>query len=480
MSLAFIPLYIHFMGIEAYGLVGFFVLLLGILNLLDLGLSTTVNREVSKLSCFPDSFDKLRDVVRTLEVVYWAVALLIGLILCVLIPFLSRYWIKSEELSPSTVLQALIVMGLLVVFRWPQTFYSGCLQGLQRQVSLSAITAGFATLQGAGAVLVLWLVSPTIQMFFAWQLLVGIATTLTLALLVRHYLPKSSRSSRFRKEHLLNVGRFAASITGVSVLGVLLLQIDKAILSKMLPLKIFGYYMLANVVGMSLLRISTPIYTAVFPRFTQLVANSNEHDLKEKYHQVSQLLGVLILPAMVVVALFSHDLMFVWTGNAEVAANTHKLVTLLVITNGCYGLTQIPWALQLAHGWTKLGFYINLLAVLTVIPLIILLVLRFGAIGAAATWCGCSMLFFFVLHPMFMHRRLLQGEAWSWYMIDIGRPLLGALSVSVIGRLLVSGSASRGMLLLELAAVSCFALLAAVLATPVTREWSLSRVGVIP
>ena len=47
MSLAFVPLYIKFMGIESYGLVGIFASLLALFGLLDMGLSTTLNRELA-------------------------------------------------------------------------------------------------------------------------------------------------------------------------------------------------------------------------------------------------------------------------------------------------------------------------------------------------------------------------------------------------------------------------------------------------
>ena len=50
MSLAFVPLYIKFMGIESYGLVGIFASLLALFGLLDMGLSTTLNRELAGFS----------------------------------------------------------------------------------------------------------------------------------------------------------------------------------------------------------------------------------------------------------------------------------------------------------------------------------------------------------------------------------------------------------------------------------------------
>ena len=41
-GLACTPLYIHFMGMEAYGLIGFYFMLQGVIQILDLGLSPTM------------------------------------------------------------------------------------------------------------------------------------------------------------------------------------------------------------------------------------------------------------------------------------------------------------------------------------------------------------------------------------------------------------------------------------------------------
>src|SRR5436853_7772563 len=49
-SLVFVPIYIHYLGIEAWGLVGFSVTLQAVLAVADMGLSTTLNREMARLS----------------------------------------------------------------------------------------------------------------------------------------------------------------------------------------------------------------------------------------------------------------------------------------------------------------------------------------------------------------------------------------------------------------------------------------------
>ena len=79
MSLVFVPLYIKFMGIESYGLVGIFASLFALFGLLDMGLSTTLNRELARLSAVPDRAGEMRNLVRTLEIIYWGMAVVIGI-----------------------------------------------------------------------------------------------------------------------------------------------------------------------------------------------------------------------------------------------------------------------------------------------------------------------------------------------------------------------------------------------------------------
>jgi O-antigen/teichoic acid export membrane protein len=77
-SLAVVPAYIHFLGIEAYGLIGFFLSLTAILQLLDLGLGTALNRQFSHHSAQSGKAREMRDLLRTLEIIYWLIGIAIG------------------------------------------------------------------------------------------------------------------------------------------------------------------------------------------------------------------------------------------------------------------------------------------------------------------------------------------------------------------------------------------------------------------
>ena len=49
-GLTVVPFYLKYLGIEAYGLIGFFVTTQALLSLLDMGMAPTINREVARCS----------------------------------------------------------------------------------------------------------------------------------------------------------------------------------------------------------------------------------------------------------------------------------------------------------------------------------------------------------------------------------------------------------------------------------------------
>jgi len=145
-------------------------------------------------------------------------------------------------------------------------------------------------------------------------------------------------------------------MTGISLTVIFLTQTDKIVLSKILSLEMFGYYTLATAVASGLTYFIGPVFSALFPRFSQLVSANDEKGLIELYHKGCQFMSVVILPAAIVVALFSSEILLLWTGDPITVANTHLVVSILIVGTALNGLMNLPYALQLAYGWTTLAF----------------------------------------------------------------------------------------------------------------------------
>ncbi len=433
-GLACTPLYIRFMGMEAYGLIGFYFMLQGVIQILDLGLSPTMNREMARYSVLPGKAGEARDFVRTLEIGYWAIGILIGFAVWNGAPYIASHWIKAGNISPSEVRRAVTIMGVLAALQWPLSFYQGGLLGLQRQVLHNGITIATATLSGGGALLILWLVSPTVSAFFTWQIAVTLLQAGVTTFALWRCLPGSGHAARFDPGITRNIWRFAAGMSGITITALMLTQLDKVILSRMLTLKTFGYYILAGMVGNGLSGLLiAPMFNTIFPRFSALVAAKDEKSLLEMYHGSTQVMAVMILPAAIVIAFFSWEIMNLWTGSPEIADNTAPIVSILVAGTALNGLMNLPFALQLSYGWTRIGLVINAFFIVTLVPAIVLMTMNYGAAGAASAWLGLNAIYMIIGVPL-THRRLLKGEASRWFTKDVGIPLVGSLMIAGTAR----------------------------------------------
>ena len=174
---AFVPIYLHLLGIEAYGLIGFFLTLQSVLGIMDLGLSLTLNRELARASSQPDKGLRVASLLRTLEIPYWVMSVAVGLLVVALAPWIAKNWVNSVTLSSDAVEGAVRLMGIVIALQTPFALYQGGLTGLQRQISVNLILAVAATLRAVGAALVIWLLSRTVEAYFAWQVIVSAVAT---------------------------------------------------------------------------------------------------------------------------------------------------------------------------------------------------------------------------------------------------------------------------------------------------------------
>lgn len=440
-SLACVPIYLRVLGVSGYGLIGVWTMLESLANLLDLGLSPTMTREMAAASTSVEAAHEARDLVRTLEVFYWAIGLLLGGAIVLGSPFLATHWLNSSQFSAHDLRNVIVLIGLLILCRWPLSFYGGGITGLERQVLLSWVSFAFVCARSFGAVLVLLWIAPTIMAFFWWQAAINLLNTAVLVALLWKCLPEG-RAPRFRIETLRKIRRFAAGLTGVAIVSMLLTDLDKLVVSKMLPLEEFGYYSLAWRMASMLYLASGPVFAALFPALSRFAASGDELRLAEAYHRGAQLMSVLVLPAALTMVFFARPLIFAWTGSEQTAEYTWRLAALLTAGTAFNCLVTIPFALQLAHGWTNLAFWTNLASTFVTIPLLLVLTKRYGGIGAASVWLLINASYLGT-QVQLMHRRLLKNERLAWYVRDLSLPLVSCTSVALVVSRIVGFDATR-------------------------------------
>jgi O-antigen/teichoic acid export membrane protein len=431
-QLACVPIIVKLIGVEAYGLIGFYVMLLASLQFLDMGLGPTINRELAKYSVAQAPPEEVNDFVRTLEFTYWAIGLVAGLFLAVSAPFIAKHWITTDSIPVKELTEIVLMMAFLAAIQWPATFYRGGLMGLQRQVLVNTIRIANATLSNVGALLIL-LVSPNLYAYFIYQIVISACNVIALGTSLWFALPSANRKPYFSRQLLIRIRHFAAGMGGITFFGIVLTQIDKLVLSNLLDLRQFGFYTLAGLVASSLQLVISPIFSAVFPRMSELVAMRQDLAVAQLYHDSSQLMAALVIPISLVLVVFPRELLLFWTHNADVANNAFLVAALLVIGTAINGLMNIPYALHLAYGWTSIGVKLSLAKIVIFVPVAIYLVMRVGAVGAAATWAGLNLAYFAVA-PSIIHKRLHLGSTWKWVSSDLVPSLLLSSAVVLAGK----------------------------------------------
>ena len=428
-ALAMVPFYLKYLGVEAYGLIGFFVTTQALFQLLDMGMAPTINREVARCSADGD-LSAAGNLLHSLAVVYWIVALIIAVFMFFFATFIASHWLQSKAISTEIIAQSVVLIGVVVACRWPIGLYQGALIGAQQLAVSSLINMSMITLGSVGCVIVIALVSPTIQAFFIWQACVG----LTHAVIIRFYAWKivgRSQKGHFDFLKIKRIWRFTAGVSAITLMGVLFTQLDKLLLSKLISLEDFSHYMLASIVSGSLYLIVAPVYNIVFSRFSAMVVAASAAEILSSLRFYTRALSVVLLPVAMMIAVFSTELIEVWTGNGVLGKSVGPIVSLLVTGAALNGVMTMPHALQLALGMTRVPLMINGLLMILIVPLIVLLSLKYGAIGGAFAWLVFNILYVF-LSAWLMHRKILENGAFSWLIKDILAPVM---LVAVVGLL---------------------------------------------
>ena len=472
----FIPLYLKFLGIEAYGLVGFYSTLLGVLAFADMGFTATLNREMARLSVRKDSAGEMKNLLRTYESTYLCISSVLAILIWALAPLIAEHWLRSKVLQPHEIATAIRLMGVAIAFQLPSGLYFGGLMGLQRQFRANFLQISWGVFRGVGAVLVLWLFSPTIFAFALWQLISNVIYCffVRLSLWQALSLGPSPSHPHFKLQVFRNTWRYAAGMAGMSVVSTLLIQTDKLAISKMLPLEMLGYYTIAWVLASAPLTLASPIASAVFPRLTELVAIGDRIELTRLYHRTCELAAVAIIPAGLTLALFAGDFILVWTGSAAAAQRAGLVASILLTGQIMQAIMVVPYYLTLAHGNIRLNLQIGISSVVLVIPLLIYLITKYGIVGAGISWLVMNLC---TLPPYmyFLHRRFLPGELRRWYLWSVGLPILTALPVVMLGRWLLPSSSSRLLTFGLIGLVWSVSAVAAVFINPEFRNELLNK-----
>ncbi len=443
MPIAFIPWYLQYLGDEAFGIVGLAASIQACTAALDLGLRPMMSREMARLAAGSEADRGIRSLLRVVELATYTVAVMFTLAVALSATWISERWLKPQAIPPQDVAQAIRVMALSVGLRFVEGLYLGCLDGLQRQVLTNSLNSLTATVRGVGAVGVLVWWSPTLGAFFGWQVLISAVSLIVVAHVAYRVMPRGVPNIRMGLLRLATVWRFAAGTAIGGYLSLILGQADKVLLSHFLDLQDYGRYVVAATAA-SIVRVAaSPIMQAYYPRLSALNANGLPNATVDAFHQAAQLVSVIACGTAITLFFFPSEVVYLWTGNLELAASLIPTLRILAIAAMLHMVSVPSYYLRLALGDTRTWNGVSLLAVAIVVPMMLLLVPNFGLVGGAVSWLVTTLLFASVGVWLSLSR-VSSLSTTSWLFRDALPPTLGAVVVCGVCKLMSAPISSTG------------------------------------
>lgn len=438
LSIVCVPIYLHYLGVEAYGLIGFSFMLQGITQLLDMGLSQTLMREASRTRINADLQTATYGLLIAGEKLFLLFGVAVAIALFLSISWLSTHWLKAESLSNDVIQTSLLLATGLAGLRWYTNFYRGGLLGYGLLNWVNTLGAGFATLRYLGIIPLLAYAKWGVIELFAFQLLIGLIETVTYRWQLGNIIKPSPsiitpNSITLLRQHYRMLGTLAL----VSWLWAAMTQLDKVLLSHWLTLADYGQFSLAITAAGVITLLAAPIGQMLQPRFNALAAANDRAALFILYRIANQRLTLLVVGAASLLAFFAEPILYLWTGDALHAQQASPILFWYALGNASAALLMLPFMLQYAVGNLRLHLIGNLVFALLWLPAIAYASSIAGGVGAGVAWFTGNTLFL-ICWTSFAHLRLFPELPKTWLLQNIAGIAVPAFAAAYATFILLS------------------------------------------
>ena len=248
-----------------------------------------------------------------------------------------------DEKSNALGRQAAYGAAIIFIVQFPGGLYRGFLQAAEEQVVLNSILICCVTLRHLFGVLVLYF-WPSLLTYIIWQVVtIALETSLR-----SHYAWQFVQTKRvlvkFEYKEFQPALRSAIKMSMVVFLGVLTTQLDRILLSGMVPIKQFGFYVIASAVSQGVLGLIQPFVQALAPSIMQ--SHEDEKTLHTLNVRLTKIIGGIVLIGSALFLVGGKWILNVWMGDPQAVEIMYPLLSILLIgsvLNAFYHVGYYNW-----------------------------------------------------------------------------------------------------------------------------------------
>lgn len=378
-----IPILVHHLGVDRFGVLTLVWILVGYFSLFDLG----IGRAVTKL--LADRI-ALRDEHGAAELVWTALGCMLllgicfGAVLFALAPRLTHWALKIPPALQEETFRCLPWLAVAVPFVTLTCGLRGMLEAQQNFAAVNALRLAFGFTSYLAPLVVLPF-SRSLYPIVLALLAVRIISCGLHFLVCRRCVTGFSVSWSWDRTALRGLLGFGSWLTVSNIIGPLMVYLDRFVIGSLVSISAVAYYAAPFDAVTKLWLIPAALSGVLFPAFSEALAVKDHKRATSLYERSIASTFVILFPIILGIVLFAPEGLRLWLGSefARRSALTLQVLAIGVFTNS---LANMPYTLLQASGRPDLTAKLHLIEVPCYVALLYWGVRVRGIEGAALAW----------------------------------------------------------------------------------------------
>ena len=424
LSLVSAHLIFHRLGADVLGVIYFAVTVTFVLiTLSDMGIAMALTREIAAHR--HNDRDYVSDLIGSSLVLAWTTYGMSCILIAFFSPYLIKHWLQTGNIDHRVTTISFVVISGSLLLAIPRTIYSAVIAGTERMDMWNVANVAAVGIQQLGMILVLGF-GGTLYDVAMWYAISGITGLVIFGAMAGLLSGISPLRLSYRWAVIRRNIHFGSRLFASTMVGYFVGQMDKWIVSKLLPASMLGYYGVAQGLVSKGGMIPGAIAAAALPALSTSVANRERSDWMTQYHKLHDFCSYIYIPVSAAVAMLGIIVM-TYVLNEDVVQKIWPTLVFLAIGQLLMGLQYVPYMLTLAMKRPEIPLRANLWTLVFSVPLAVLLTIRFGSAGAAFSIILSSALYLFCFIPRFS-AECLKTSGWRWFRMSGFLTALGFIS----------------------------------------------------
>lgn len=417
-NLIIIPFILNSLGAKIFGIYSFFIVISGLVNYIDVGMSSSMIRLTKQFKSGTLDKEQLVETNNT----FHSILLLLDFLFILALILLKDRILNNWELTENATLVFIFIV-LAASLKFLQTLYRGSINGADKVLVLHIFSVCSIISRTFILATIIYFFKISVLELFQYLTLVSLLELVSLNLITGKYIPALKGlpyTYRFNFKRITDNFKFIGSITIGSLVWTLITQVDKFILGIVVDIEKFGLYQAGVTLASSVLLVASPITKSLLPRFIKYHEKKEFPTLYNKYLSLSSIFSLIGVFATITFIFFGEFLLNIWL-SIEDNAGIHSILILFALGNAIALIGSGAYYLQFSFGDLKFYRVSNYISIGFFIILTIPAAYLHGFYGAGYAWITMNLFNLIVINSKMNYHfeRSLNKRFWVTILVQI-------------------------------------------------------------